>query len=106
MGRERRLGVDVECKRAQAERLKERFCTPEELRLIRETGLAPLWLWCAKEACFKAYSDRLVTPWTSVRVTGLGRGDTLEAEVSGFGVVQLGRLVLPSGAALVYTLPD
>lgn len=104
IGRQEKPGVDVEGKWAQAERLKERFCTPAELGLSQETGLEPIWFWCAKEACFKAHSDILVTPWTSVRVTGLGRGDTLEAEVSGFGTVQLGRLVLPSGAALVYTL--
>ncbi len=104
VGRQEKLGVDVEGKWAQAERLKERFCTPMELRLSRETGLEPIWFWCAKEACFKAHSDILVTPWTTVWVTGWAGGDTLDAEVSGFGAVQLGRLVLPSGAALVYTL--
>ena len=99
-----RIGVDVEEKWRQVERLAGRFCTDGELSLSRETGLHPMWFWCVKEACFKAYSDKMKTPYQAVTVTGLTASNELSAEVSGIGSVALRKLLLPSGAALVYLL--
>lgn len=101
VGTARRLGVDVENKYGQADRLKERFCTPDELELSKEIGLHPIWFWCAKEACFKAFSDKINTLYRQIRVTGLSPTGDLIAEIESYGLLELKRHVLISRAALV-----
>ena len=101
-----RIGVDVEEKWAQAERLAKRFSTAEELTLSNEAGLHPMWFWCTKEACFKAYSDKMRTPYEAVTVTGLTATGDLLAKVADIGAVRLRKRLLPSGAALVSLLGE
>ena len=98
----RRIGVDVETKHAQAERLKERFCTPEELRLSRETGLPPILIWCAKEACYKAFSDKVKEPYPGIRVTAWDKENgTLNVRIEDEGLFCPRFKTLPGGALIV-----
>lgn len=98
------VGIDVENKRAQAQRLWQRISTPSELILSSSLGLHPLWFWCAKEAVFKTFSDRMKTPYTSVEVRGVERDGALSVSVLDDFTIRVVRRVLPSGAALAYCI--
>lgn len=52
------VGIDIEEKADQAMRLLDRYSSRSEQQQIREVGLSPIALWSAKEALYKAYSDR------------------------------------------------
>lgn len=62
------LGVDIEEKEAQAERLLERYSTAEERQLLQKYGMLPIELWTAKEAVYKAYSDMVNGGITQVKL--------------------------------------
>lgn len=53
------LGIDVEEKAQQAERILPRYSTAEEQTLLKKYGLPPIQLWTAKEAVYKAHSEQL-----------------------------------------------
>lgn len=53
------VGVDIEEKADQASRVLERITTEEERWVMARCSVTPLHLWTAKEAVYKAYSDRL-----------------------------------------------
>lgn len=103
-----RLGVDVEEKWWQAERLLPRFSSENERTLLQELSLAPLHLWCAKEAVYKGYSD-LVTRFTKDIVLVGGSEGRLLLEVRSCTnereVVQVKFALLKNGGLLAYTAP-
>ncbi|MDO5017562.1 MAG: 4'-phosphopantetheinyl transferase superfamily protein [Porphyromonas sp.] len=54
-----RVGIDIEEKEDQAARLLPRYASKEERETLDRLGLPPIYLWCGKEAVYKAHSDRL-----------------------------------------------
>ena len=96
-----RIGIDVEDKRAQTERLSARFCSPPELELIRN-GLPAVRIWGAKEACYKAFSDRIRTPFSDITALGSSLDGNLRVKITGIGTFFLRHLDLPSGASLIF----
>lgn len=67
------VGVDIEEKEAQAERLLSRYSTEHERKLLEEDGLTALHLWTAKEALYKAYSEQLSQGINQITFEGIDR---------------------------------
>ena len=66
------VGLDIELAAARAERMKARFATEAELR-----HLAPVDIWCAKEAVYKLFPLPSDTPLTAVRIDSPERAECL-----------------------------
>lgn len=67
------VGIDIEEKGAQAERLLNRYSREEERQRLEEDGLTPLHLWTGKEALYKAYSERLSKGINQITFEGVDR---------------------------------
>lgn len=53
------IGVDIESVRPQIEKIKSKFCRPEELEFCK-TPIEMLLIWSAKEAMYKAYGRKAI----------------------------------------------
>lgn len=56
-----RVGIDIEEREDKVAQLISRVANEEELSVLRDQNLEPIILWSAKEAVFKAFSDRIST---------------------------------------------
>ncbi len=74
------LGVDIESLRPQIEKIKSKFCRPEELEFAI-TPVQSLLIWSAKEAMYKAYGKKEIDFREQMRVhafTGFSENQGLE----------------------------
>lgn len=55
--KEKPIGVDVESVRPQIDKIKSKFCRPEEM-VFANTSVKTLLIWSAKEAMYKAYGKK------------------------------------------------
>lgn len=53
-----RIGVDIEHEREQLLRIKQKFCTTEEMHFCQDNVQQILLVWTAKEAMYKAYGQK------------------------------------------------
>lgn len=67
-------GVDIELVGRSVERVASRFIGPQELCLSPYAPNAGLWIWCAKEALYKAAGVPSVDWLRDIRVTAADRG--------------------------------
>lgn len=78
------LGIDVEDKWDQAVRTFSRFATIKEQELLNKIGwLHPLWLWTAKEAVYKAYSDQITHFSKDIQLVEVKKDGALRMIVNG-----------------------
>lgn len=56
-----RVGIDIEERAEQAALIIRRVASESELALMKTFQLHPIILWSAKEATFKAFSDKVIT---------------------------------------------
>jgi len=61
------IGVDIESLRPQIEKIKSKFCRPEELDFAT-TPIQTLLIWSAKEAMYKAYGKKEIDFREQMRV--------------------------------------
>ncbi len=81
--RDSTLGIDVEDKWTQAQKVFKRFATQEELSILKHIDpIHPLWLWTAKEAVYKAFSTHVSHFSRDIRLTGVKKGGKLQMLVS------------------------
>lgn len=77
-----RLGIDVEDKWRQAVRVLPRYTSEEERNILERIGwLHPLWLWTAKEAVFKAFSERITHFTRDITFTGVQNDGALLVKI-------------------------
>jgi 4'-phosphopantetheinyl transferase EntD len=77
------IGVDIESLRPQIEKIKSKFCRPEELEFA-VTPVQTLLIWSAKEAMYKAYGKKEIDFREQMRVhsfTGFSENGELEKTI-------------------------
>lgn len=97
------IGIDVEDKWSQANRLLPRFTTQEERVILQEAGLEAIWLWSAKESCYKAFSERISRFTKDIVLVGIQQ-DHLLLHLKDIGLQKVVYQLTPYSAVLTYVV--